>query len=995
VTEASTTFIIPAYNASRSLDRTMVSVVAQSRGDWEAIIVDDGSTDDTLAIARRWAAKDRRISVLTRENGGASAARNSALDAVRTRWVVFLDADDWIDARHLATLVPMVECRGEDHLAYCGYVRTTADGEEMPLDWCPDLQDHAFELLALRCEPAIHCVVVSAAKVREVGGFDPDLATCEDWDLWQRLARAGVQFHGTPTPLAFYQMRDGSLSTRYEHVDRDATIVLARGAGIDPRVPNPDPRYAQGSLEAARQHALAEELTAAGRAISGGGTPGSATLAPHHVALVLENPDMFLRAFFEGFLEGGCVAKGNAAMASEAAVAAFVALVQDVTAEPLRAEMHAKVRQSVTTVALSWDSLQRPRRLLDIEAFEHPIEQPFPTFDPQPGTTSLYVRLTSQGKAFGAMWLPLFGKVEPRGLARAAAQSVSLKALLRNPRLRLRPGFATGVAKQAGRVAVDTLGGRLVRRSGLQRTPKGLARELLSNSIASALGGADGRDTSSEAAARRLAQAAFEAGARSATPIAAEPVKDPEELDISQGREEYWEHIFAQPDPWTYDSPYEAEKYERTLSLVALEPVESALELACAEGHFTRRLATKVGRLLSTDISTNALERARKRCADQPNLSFEQLDFFGKPIPGGHDLVLCSEVLYFAGSDRQLADIAQKIAGAIRPGGRLVGAHANVLNEDPASTGFDWGDQYGVKRINAAFEATGRLALERQIVTELYRVSVFRRVEPGAPRPEPRIEHLPMTDDLDVEFRRFVVFGGAAALRSAVAHEKRFRVPVLGYAEIAASGGGEGTITEKAFTAHLGFLRRHGYSAMLPSEMMALRHSRRPAHGRPVMIVVDGGDAGNFEQFALPELRAHDLSAAYFVPVEAFGRAAGPDFERFARLYAQGTEIGISFNSLPPGTSPGAALYAAAEARGQLSSALGHEILVAGLSSWSFEPWLPEVLRLAGFGTIIGPDAGFADIETHELMWRRIEIAPEDGPGMLSEKLRYDGESRR
>lgn len=86
--------IIPAYNAQAYLRECLESVLAQSFSDWEAIVVNDGSTDSTLDIALSYAALDPRIRVITTPNRGQSAARNAALDTVAGEWITFLDSDD-------------------------------------------------------------------------------------------------------------------------------------------------------------------------------------------------------------------------------------------------------------------------------------------------------------------------------------------------------------------------------------------------------------------------------------------------------------------------------------------------------------------------------------------------------------------------------------------------------------------------------------------------------------------------------------------------------------------------------------------------------------------------------------------------------------------------------------------------------------------------------------------------------------------------------------
>src|SRR5437660_8279844 len=93
--------VIPAHNAAETLAETLDSLLAQTRGDWTAIVVDDGSTDGTRALAESYVARDQRFRLLSdgRPNEGASAARNRGIGAATSRWLAFLDADDWLEPR--------------------------------------------------------------------------------------------------------------------------------------------------------------------------------------------------------------------------------------------------------------------------------------------------------------------------------------------------------------------------------------------------------------------------------------------------------------------------------------------------------------------------------------------------------------------------------------------------------------------------------------------------------------------------------------------------------------------------------------------------------------------------------------------------------------------------------------------------------------------------------------------------------------------------------
>lgn len=119
--------ILPAYNAQTYLADAVESVLRQRFADWELLLVDDGSSDDTPALCDAFAARDGRIRVLHKANAGVSAARNDALDAARGEWIAFLDADDVFLPDYLSSLLDAVRRSGADAAA-CGFAYVWPDG---------------------------------------------------------------------------------------------------------------------------------------------------------------------------------------------------------------------------------------------------------------------------------------------------------------------------------------------------------------------------------------------------------------------------------------------------------------------------------------------------------------------------------------------------------------------------------------------------------------------------------------------------------------------------------------------------------------------------------------------------------------------------------------------------------------------------------------------------------------------------------------------------
>jgi Glycosyl transferase family 2 len=224
-----TSFVIAARNAAATLAQTLHSVLAQSDGDWEALIVDDDSTDATPALIAEQVRRDARFFALRGRGAGVAAARNIALQQARGRCVVFLDSDDWIAPTHLERLHAALDAAPGATAAYCDRHRVMPDGERAPAHGEPQIAQRPFEMFARTCAVAIHAVLVERAAVTRAGGFDPTLRTCEDWDLWQRIARQGGRWVHVAEPLAFYRTSDNSLSQDMQNVLADAAVVVHRG----------------------------------------------------------------------------------------------------------------------------------------------------------------------------------------------------------------------------------------------------------------------------------------------------------------------------------------------------------------------------------------------------------------------------------------------------------------------------------------------------------------------------------------------------------------------------------------------------------------------------------------------------------------------------------------------------------------------------------------------------------------------------------------------
>jgi glycosyltransferase EpsJ len=126
--------IIPVYNAEAYLEKCLSSIIAQSYSDWECICVNDGSTDSSDEILKRFSEKENRINRLCQDNRGSSVARNCGLDVANGQYVLFMDADDFMVSDGLANLANMIN---QEHLDVFGFsYETYPDGHHSHYSMC-------------------------------------------------------------------------------------------------------------------------------------------------------------------------------------------------------------------------------------------------------------------------------------------------------------------------------------------------------------------------------------------------------------------------------------------------------------------------------------------------------------------------------------------------------------------------------------------------------------------------------------------------------------------------------------------------------------------------------------------------------------------------------------------------------------------------------------------------------------------------------------------
>ena len=228
--------VIPAYNAGRTITAALESVFAQTFSDYDVIVVDDGSTDETLARIAEWS---NRLRILHQANGGPGAARNAGLKHAHGRLIAFLDADDVWMPRKLERQVAYFECYPETGLLHSAALVSRSPGralletrDETPLDAPMEAPTHVFcQLFQGQLEINTLTAMTTRDVLAAVGGFDERRELhVEDWDLWLRIAaRYAVGY--LPEPLAVHRP-GGMMSSDIEKTFRGQQKVISQSAEL-------------------------------------------------------------------------------------------------------------------------------------------------------------------------------------------------------------------------------------------------------------------------------------------------------------------------------------------------------------------------------------------------------------------------------------------------------------------------------------------------------------------------------------------------------------------------------------------------------------------------------------------------------------------------------------------------------------------------------------------------------------------------------------------
>ena len=222
--------VIPAYNAGQFLDETLESVLSQTYENWECIIVNDGSTDNTESVAKKWCEKDSRFRLTNKENGGLSSARNWGIKESKAEYIAFLDADDILTPDSLEVRINVLIEQNVDLVATKLQHFTDKLPKVSKNNARQDVLYYAKEgltqLMAFnKVTPST--VLCKKSVMDEVGGFTWH-KKAEDLHCWLKVLFAGYKIYRIDETLLLYRLVENSMSSTDRNCSKEVFEIIYR-----------------------------------------------------------------------------------------------------------------------------------------------------------------------------------------------------------------------------------------------------------------------------------------------------------------------------------------------------------------------------------------------------------------------------------------------------------------------------------------------------------------------------------------------------------------------------------------------------------------------------------------------------------------------------------------------------------------------------------------------------------------------------------------------
>lgn len=223
--------IIPCYNAEKYIIETIRSLINQTYSNWELIIVNDGSTDNSLAIIKEFAEKDKRISFIDKSNSGVSHSRNKGLEKSKGDFIAFLDADDIWKPKYLEKQITNLQTN-QYTISYTACQLINQNGEKLNQqirgENNPQLDDFLIQKANYNTNPS--GIVYKKECFEKVKGFDVNLSNNADQDILIQMLAKGNSIGYIDELLWNYRMHDNNMSKNISVLEKDTLYLFNKCA---------------------------------------------------------------------------------------------------------------------------------------------------------------------------------------------------------------------------------------------------------------------------------------------------------------------------------------------------------------------------------------------------------------------------------------------------------------------------------------------------------------------------------------------------------------------------------------------------------------------------------------------------------------------------------------------------------------------------------------------------------------------------------------------
>jgi len=234
--------IVPCYNQAHFLNECLSSVMKQTYTNWECIIVNDGSTDSTPQVAKKWVIKEKRYKYISKSNGGLSNARNTGIEKAKGDYFLFLDSDDIILPEKLKQSIDLLQNENTD-VVITNFLRLKGNTKKVKKAFCILKKKYfTYENILLKWDSKFtfppHCILISR-KILGTCRFNEKLKAKEDWVMWLNIFEKKPKVSFINKALVYYRIHSKNMTKDSNHMiknmEKSYSEILS---DIDPRYLN-------------------------------------------------------------------------------------------------------------------------------------------------------------------------------------------------------------------------------------------------------------------------------------------------------------------------------------------------------------------------------------------------------------------------------------------------------------------------------------------------------------------------------------------------------------------------------------------------------------------------------------------------------------------------------------------------------------------------------------------------------------------------------------